>query len=309
MNAAVAADGVIAGGPEGARARLSSFWRAVGDASGAFAAAPSAWVAFWRSVGAPESAGFAAFDAMLRAASPYDLNPLNLHPLKEIVEAHVDFDRLRRARNISVYVSATDVLTGTARVFKREELSADVLLASACLPALFHAVEIDGTHYWDGGYAANPPLLPLLSRGSPRDVVIAPLNPMRRPDTPRSADDIAARVNEITFNASCLGELKAIGLAKRLARSGIWGMGWLGSGTGLGDRARAMRLHMIDADGALAGLSGYSKLQSDAASLLALRDRGRAIAATWLDGPGRSVGRRATLDVEATFAAGEEWAR
>ncbi len=301
MNAVVAADGYAAGGAAGARARLSSFWRAIGEAGNGFAAAPSAWASFWRAVGAPEGAGFAALDAMLRAASPYERNPLNHHPLREIVAEHVDFERLRAARGLAVYVSATDVRTGAARVFCREELDRDVLLASACLPALFHAVEIDGAAYWDGGYAANPPLLPLLARGAPRDVVLAPLNPMRRATAPRSADDIAARVSEITFHAPCLADLRALALAKRLSRGGL--------ALGLPGRARALRLHAIEADGALSDLSSYAKLRTDTGSLEALRDRGRALAAAWLAGPGRRVGRGATLDVEALYFGGEPWAR
>jgi NTE family protein len=301
MNAAVAADGLAAGGRDEARARLASFWRAVGRASGGFNSAPSAWASFWRGLGMSESAGLAAFDAMLRASSPYERSARGENPLRAIIEAHVDFERLRRARGLSLFVSATDVRTGAARVFARDELSAEVLLASACLPALFQAVEIEGAPYWDGGYAANPPLLPLLGRGLPRDVVLAPLNPMRREQTPRAAGDIVARVNEITFHAPYLSELRAIALAKRLARGGLV--------VGLPARARALRLHVIEADGALADLSGAAKLQADIGSLEALSERGRASAAAWLAGPARLVGRKSALDLEADFVEGEPWAQ
>jgi NTE family protein len=301
MNAVVAADGLAAGGPEEARTRLDAFWRAVAGAGGGFGSSPSTWASFWRGLGGASGAGFAALDAMLKASSPYDRTAGNRHPLRAILEQHVDFERLRRARRLAVFVSATDVRTGAARVFAREELSVDVLLASACLPALFHAVEIDGAAYWDGGYVANPPLLALLGPRLPRDVVLVPLNPARRSDAPRSADDIVARVNEITFHAPYLGELRSLALAKRLSRGGL--------AVGLPARARALRLHVVEADGALAELSGYAKLQTDLSSLEALRDRGRAAAAAWLDGPARDVGRRGGVDLEAAYVDGERWAR
>jgi NTE family protein len=301
MNAAVAADGLIAGGADGARARLQSFWHAVGAAGGGFAAAPAAWASFWRGLGGVPAAGLAAFDAMLRAAQPFDRPPLSWRPLREIVESHVDFDRLRTARGPALFVGAADVRTGEPRVFARSELSPETLLASACLPALFPAVEIDGAAYWDGGYAANPPLLPLLARGLPRDVVIAPLNPMRREITPRTADEVAARVSEISFNAPLLAELRALGLAKRLARGGLPASGFRG-------RLRGLRLHLLASDGALNGLASHEKLQTETGFLERLRDLGRAAAEDWLAGSARDVGRRSGLDIEAAAVARAPWA-
>jgi len=146
MNAVVAADGLLAGGRKGARESLAAFWMAMADASGAFGAIPSVWESLMKNLGINPSAGFAAFDAALRAASPYDLNPLNLHPLRDIIAQHVDFDRLTRQRRLRVHISATDVRTGRARVFDTHELTPDVLIASACLPALFQAVEIGRAH-------------------------------------------------------------------------------------------------------------------------------------------------------------------
>lgn len=301
MNAAVAADGLIAGGPDGARARLQSFWHAVGAAGGGFAAAPAAWASFWRGLGGVPAAGLAAFDAMLRAAQPFDRPPLSWRPLREIVEAHVDFDRLRTEKGPAVFIGAADVRTGEPRIFPRAELTADALLASACLPALFPAVEIAADAYWDGGYAANPPLLPLLGRGLPRDLVVAPLNPVRRESIPRTADEVAARVSEISFNAPLLAELRALGLAKRLSHGGLMALGLRG-------RVRGLRLHLIDSDASLNGIAGHEKLQTEVGFLERLRDLGRAAAAEWLEGPARDVGRRSGLDVEAGALARAPWA-
>jgi NTE family protein len=301
MNAAVAADGLIAGGADGARARLQSFWHAVGAAGGGFAAAPAAWASFWRGLGGVPAAGLAAFDAMLRAAQPFDRPPLSWRPLREIVEAHVDFDRLRKAKGPALFVGAADVATGEPRVFERTQVTPDALLASACLPALFPAVEIDGASYWDGGYAANPPLLPLLARGLPRDLVIAPLNPMHRETTPRTADDVASRVSEISFNAPLLAELRSLGLAKRLSGGGLVALGLRG-------RVRALRLHLLASDGALNGFASHEKLQTETGFLERLRDLGRGAASDWLDGPARDVGRRGGLDVESAAVAQAPWA-
>jgi len=298
MNAVVAADGLLAGGRKGARESLAAFWMAMADASGAFGAIPSVWESLMKNLGINPSAGFAAFDAALRAASPYDLNPLNLHPLRDIIAQHVDFDRLTRQRRLRVHISATDVRTGRARVFDTHELTPDVLIASACLPALFQAVEIDGAPYWDGGYSANPPLMPLLRPGSPADVVLAPLNPQRCEETPRTADDILRRVTEISFNAPYLAELKTLAVAKRLARGGPIATGLLG-------RVRRLRLHPIPSDAGLAGLTNFSKHKTDRASLEDLRDRGRETASLWLRSTFARIGKRASLDVEAEFLSDE----
>ena len=295
MNAVVTADGLLAGGPEEARARLAAFWAAVGEQGGGFAAAPSAWESFWRSMGVAPGAGFAAFDALMKAASPYD-RPLDPNPLRAILEDLVDFERLRRARRPAVFIAATDLRTGDARVFTNPELTPDVLLASACLPGLFRAVDIDGAPYWDGGYSANPPLVALLRRGLPRHVLLAPLNPLFRETAPETADDIAARVNEVTFHAPYVAELKALALAKRLAREG--------GATRLMGRVRRLQLHVIDADHALADASAFAKINTAASALEALRASGQRAAEDWLAARGRRLDRSSALDFAAVSTTG-----
>ena len=216
MNAVVLADGLAQNGPEGARAALRTFWEGIARAGlgnpyrrtplmklfSGYAPAWSAWTDVWS-----------------RMASPYDLNPLNINPLKELVEELVDFARVRRGRKVALFISATDVETGRAHVFQRGELTADHVMASACLPTLFQAVEIKGRFYWDGGYMGNPPLFPLFDIVETQDIVIVQINPLERKGVPHTNADILARINEITFNASLLRELRAIEFVQRLLRS------------------------------------------------------------------------------------------
>ncbi|MGD2132894.1 MAG: patatin-like phospholipase family protein [Maricaulaceae bacterium] len=293
MNAAVAADGLLEGGPERAREKLAAFWREVAEAGAIFNAAPSAWEAFWRKISPASGSSYAAFETLLKATSPYEINPFNINPLRSILEQTIDFDRLRAAERIKVHVSATNVRTGRARIFTTDELSVEVLLASACLPAIYQAVEIDGEAYWDGGYASNPPLSCLLGPDMPCDAILVPLNPQKIERTPRSADEIADRANELTFNAPYLAELKMLALAKRLVRRPFR--------TGASARAKALRLHEIASDGELADMMHFDKLKADLAFFEELAARGRTVAANWLAGARKNIGKRSSIDLERDF--------
>jgi len=206
MNAVAYAAGLSKGGPEGARRELESLWRRISEASAA--------------LGAFGPAGFAFATALQSIASPYDLNPFNYNPLRRLVEDEIDFAAVH-ASGLKLFLCATNVETGRARVFSRDEINADAVLASACLPQSFQAVEIEGTPYWDGGYMGNPSLFPLIYSGAPRDVLLVILNPLERPGTPKRAGEIQERLNEISFNASLIGELRAIAFVQRLIDDGM----------------------------------------------------------------------------------------
>ena len=180
--------------------------------------------------------------ALSRYWSPYDLNPLNINPLKDLIERFVDFERLRGDTRRELFISATNVHTGERRVFSRAEITAEVVMASACLPLLFQAVEIDGVPYWDGGYSGNPAMLPFLRATSTEDVLIVQINPRERGGAPTSAREIMTRLHEITFNAPLLAELRALELAERLITEG-----GLPRGTAPG-QYRRIRLHRIVMD-------------------------------------------------------------
>ena len=215
MNAAVLADGHAAGGSKGAQTALHDFWRRVSDAArlSPFRRSPlDVILGRWTMDTSPV---FLAFDLAARLFSPYDLNPMGDNPLRDILANSVDFERVARSP-IRLFVTATNVRTGRGRVFRNAELTPDVLLASACLPTLFQAVDIDGEAYWDGGYAGNPTITPLVRECSSSDTVLVQVNPVERAGTPRSARDILNRLNEVAFNATLLKELRMIAVLRQV---------------------------------------------------------------------------------------------
>lgn len=209
VNAVIMSSGWIAGGADGAKKTLHEFWHRVGHLPSVLRPLPAT---FWFDEGRGRSELPAlAFEMASSVLSPYDLNPLNHNPLRPIVERLVDFEKLRHSKAPRLFVSATDVETGQARIFDNADISLNAVLASACLPHLFQAIEIDGRSYWDGGFTANPPMEPLRSFGGEARKLLVLVNPTRRTGVPRTARDIASRLNQIAGNASLLRELTALG--------------------------------------------------------------------------------------------------
>jgi NTE family protein len=234
---------------------------------------------------------YLALDVASRFLSPYDTNPFDINPLRQILEREVDFDAVRAGKEMQLFVSATNARTGKGRIFSGAEISSDAVMASACLPFLFRAVEIDGVPYWDGAYASNPPLYPLLRGRRSDDIVLVQTNPLVREKTPRTARDILNRVNEITFNASLYSELRAIGSAG--GRHGM--LSWTGPD-------HPVRLHRIAADGELKKLTSGSRFTVDWSFFQHLRDIGRKAADDFLRGEFAAIGRRGTLDLRKELA-------
>jgi NTE family protein len=286
MNAAVLADGYTEGGPEGARAALERFWQQVSDAArfSPFQRGPlDVLMGRWTLDASPM---YVAMDLASRVFSPYDLGIAALNPLRDILAANIDFDRLQ-ASPIRVFVTATNVRTGRGRVFRNAQLTPEALLASACLPTMFKAVEIDGDPYWDGGYSGNPTITPLVRECNSSDTVLVQINPVERPGTPRSAQDILNRVNEISFNSPLLKELRMIALLRQAVDPGhregkLW--------------AR-MRIHRIASD-VMTDLGASSKLNAEWAFLCKLRDEGRRCADAFIEAHGNDVGKRSTFDLD-----------
>jgi NTE family protein len=293
LNAGVLASGYAAGGAAGARRALDAFWLDVAAGQGCFGAGAAAWpMPGLAAFNLDLNPWYAWFTQFTRLASPYQFNPLDLNPLRMVAERHVDVDALRRGP-LAVFVTATAVRTGQPRVFSGAELSIDALLASACLPQLFRAVQIGGQPYWDGGYSGNPALWPLIYNTPSLDILLVKINPLVRPGTPDTAEEIADRVNEITFNAGLVGEMRAIAFVQRLVAEGRLD----------GTRYKNLRLHMIGDEKGLAPLHPSSKLNTDRRFLESLRDLGRAAATRWLAAHRGDIGRRSTLDVAQTFLA------
>lgn len=287
MNAAVLACGWARGGRAGAREALAEFWGDVARADTSLQGPR----AMSQALGLNALPGYDWGRSMMRMFSPYDFNPLNANPLRDIVSRHVDEDTLRTGP-IRVFVNATSVRSGRPRVFSGDGLGIDALLASACLPYLFQAVEIDGEPYWDGGYSGNPSLYPLLEPDGGCDLVIVRITPARREGKPRSGPEIMDRVSEIAFNTSLIGELRAIALVNRALQAATPGSG------------SQVRLHEVADDDALAALPAQSRLQADRELLDRLAGYGRAAAERFLAAHGDALGRRSSLDVEAEFLPG-----
>jgi len=286
MNAAVLADGWAAGGAAGAREALERYWRSVSRAA---AFSPMQRSPLDRLMGRwslDSSPAYIFTDLMSRLLSPYDLNPLGFNPLRKILIENIDFERLARAP-VKLFVTATRVRTGRGRIFRNAEISADVLLASACLPTMFRAIEIDGEPYWDGGYAGNPTITPLVRETDARDTILVQINPTERPEEPRTAADILNRLNEISFNSPLAKELRMIALLRQVADPG----------TGEGSRWAQMKMHRIKSD-MLADFGASSKLNAEWAFVSRLHEEGRRAADEFIALHGADLGVRATTDLD-----------
>jgi NTE family protein len=236
------------------------------------------------------SPAYVAMDLMTRLLSPYDLNPLGLNPLRDVLAKSIDFDRLSRSP-IQLFITATKVRTGRGRIFRNPEITADVLLASACLPTMFRAVEIDGDAYWDGGFAGNPTITPLIRESNAHDTILVQINPSERPDTPKTASEIINRLNEISFNSPLTKELRMIALLRQVADPG----------TGEGARWAKMRTHRIRTE-MLATLGASSKLNAEWEFVSMLRTEGRRAADEFLDKHAGDIGKRSTADLDILLA-------
>jgi NTE family protein len=286
MNAALVADGWAQGGAEGARMALDAYWRRVSSAA---AFSPLQRSPLDRLMGRwtlDMSPTYVLTDLMARMLSPYDLNPLGLNPLRNILAESIDFGRLAQAP-IRLFITATNVRTGRGRIFRNTEITADVLLASACLPTMFQAIEIDGEHYWDGGYAGNPTLTPLVRESVAHDIILVQINPRERPGPPRTANEILNRLNEISFNSPLMKELRMIALLRQVADPGH----------GEGARWAGMRTHRIMSE-KLTDFGASSKLNAEWEFVSLLKEEGRKSADAFLAVHGEDIGKRSTADLD-----------
>lgn len=292
MNAAVLAYGWTQGGRDGARQALAAFWKAVSDAGAKY----SPYKAFPGSAqfgdfSLDKSPGYLMMDMATRLLSPYELNPWNFNPLRDVLEQHVDFAALRQHSAIKLFLAATNVETCKVRIFQCSNITADAVLASACLPNLFQAVEIDGGFYWDGGYVGNPAIYPLIYNCDSRDVVIVHLNPIVRRGCPRTAAEIMNRLNEVSFNSSLMREMRAIAFVTSLVERGKLSPG----------EAKQMLIHSIRADEEMVQHGVSSKLNCDWTFLSHLHAKGRAHAEQWLARHFDAIGHESSVDIRDEF--------
>ena len=294
MNAAALAAGYAAGGREGARRALDRFWISASERA---VFSPFRRTPIDRLLGRwnlDHSPGYLWFSLLGRLFSPYQTNPLNHHPLRDILAGQIDMEAVRACRALRLFVTATNVRTGRPRVFDQNDLSLDALLASACLPHLYQAVEIDGDPYWDGGYMGNPAIWPLIYGCETADVVLVQINPLVREGVPRTALEIDNRMNEIAFNSSLMHEMRAIAFVQRLLEEDALKEPFAA-------RYKNMRIHMIGDEAGMKALGVASKFNAERDFLEHLKAAGRASAERWLAATIDDLGVRSSVDVRGTF--------
>ena len=291
VNAVVCAYGLHVGGPAKAKEMLETLWRRVAQAGSFFQ--PSTYDKLFSGGDIHNSPGYIWFNNMTQYMSPYNFNPLNYNPLRDILTDLIDFKELHMYSKKKLFICATNVKTNRAKIFSNKDITVDSVLASACLPQLFQAVNIDGEYYWDGGYMGNPPIFPLITNTNLHDIVLIKINSINIGSVPTTARDIADRVNEISFNSSLINEMKLIHYRNELLRNGI---------LKTDDKAnREIFVHTISGYDALSQLSYSSKMNTSWEFLLTLKERGRQTASKWLETDYKQVGIKSTFDVEEHF--------
>jgi len=294
MNAVVLAYGIATGGPEAARKILHDFWHEVSRMESPFDAVWSPWNQWIQALNLPpEYHPFhAAIHSLTHTLPPHLLNPLNFNPLRTVLLEAVDFARLNAsAQAPQLFLNATNVRTGKIKVFQTPSITVESVLASACLPPYFQAVEIEGEHYWDGGYLGNPAIYPLIYRKGSRDVIIAQVTPIKRDELPRTAADILHRINEISFNSSLMREMRAVAFATKLIDDHELDE----------KKHNRMLMHWIGNDSAMALLGTATQFHPEWGLLCRLRDEGRETARKWLDQNFEHVGNCSTVDLAEMF--------
>jgi len=288
MNAAVAAYGLTLGGNEGARSALRRFWKTVAE-RGRWSIMQPSWLDRLRSPGSLDySLGWNLLDIAARVLSPYQMNPTNYHPLRDIQSEQVDFDALRRTDRVKLFVCASNVITNRLHVFASEEISVDAVLASACIPSMFQSIEINGKHYWDGGYMGNPPIFPIIYNCTSTDVILIMINPIEIECVPQTAQAILDRINTLSFNSSLMREMRAINFVNRLVDQGFDDNG----------RLKKVLIHSIEAEDEMGRLGVSSKLNVSHEFLKWLFELGRQRADTFLSNHYDRIGKESSTSIE-----------
>ncbi|WP_262269559.1 MULTISPECIES: patatin-like phospholipase family protein [Microvirga] len=290
MNAVVLFEGWLEGGRDGAREQLRTFWKRVsldGVLSPLQRSLFDRLLSYW----SMNESSHLWFDAWSRVASPYDLNPLDINPLRDALTSLIDFERVRACKDAKLFIAATNVWSGKIRIFKGPELTVDHVLASACLPMIFRAVEIDGEPYWDGGYTGNPALFPLFYETMSDDILLVQINPIERRSTPRTVQEIQNRLTEVTFNANLLQQFRSIEFVTRLIDEGK---------LSTKDYKRVF-MHRIHGGEKLDEFTAASRLSAQWSFFKELKDLGRRAARTWLSDNYRHIGQKSTLDLRDAY--------
>jgi NTE family protein len=285
VNAVVFADGLAAGGREGAKEALQVYWQKVSALSARGPWAPSIIDKANPDYGLEHSLGFIFLEPMTHFASPYQMNPLNINPFKDLLAEAINFERVRQQTAVKLFLCATDVQTAKVKIFYGKEIDVPHLLASTCLPLLMQAVEVEGEFYWDGSYAGNPAIFPLIYNCDARDILMVHITPAERPGVPTTSLSIMNRMQEISFNTALIREMRTIAFLNKQIEDGKLGAG------------KRMLVHLIEAEDLIRGFSWSSRLNSDWDFLLHLREMGRMRADQWLAANFDRIGQDSTVDL------------
>ena len=290
MNAMVLVHGLIAGGNEGAREALHNFWHKVSEVGELFNPVKPLPIEKYFNLQDGQVLSFLMFDFMKRLFSPYQLNPNNFNPLKDVLESIVDLKKIKKSKSLKVFISATNVRTGKIKIFDNDELSIDAVMASACLPDLSQAVQIDQEYYWDGGYMGNPALFPIIYNSDCSDILILHSNPIHREKIPETTADILNRINEISFNSSLMREMRAVAFVTKLLEEG-----WIKDE--YKKNIKHLRIHAIFADQKIESYSYASKFNPNWLYLTQLFDEGRRQGSAWLKQNFNCIGVKSSIDI------------
>ncbi|WP_448530231.1 patatin-like phospholipase family protein [Raineya sp.] len=292
MNATIVAYGLMQGGRKGAIDLLYKFWKRIADEQKFSFIQPSLYERWFGDSGKLDySPAYQVLDFFTMMFSPYQFNLLDYNPLESILENLIDFEALKSYKGCKLFVCATNVCTGRAKIFSGEEISLKAVMASACLPFLFKAVEIDGNYYWDGGYMGNPPIFPLINDTETSDILLIQINPIRIKEVPRTADEIRDRINTLSFNTSLMHEMRRVNLIQRLLQLGL----------NLDGKSRKINIHHINPEELMSEMSVSSKLNADWKFLLRLRAYGREAAEKWLAENYEKIGVESTCNLREVF--------
>jgi NTE family protein len=289
VNAVVLADGLAAGGREGARNALRLYWKKVSDVSSRGIFKPSAIDKANSDFGLDHSPGFLFMESLTYFASPYQMNPFNYNPIKDLLAGAIDFERVRRQTAVKLFICATNLQTAKVKIFSGKAIGVEQVLASACLPMMMHAVEVDGEFYWDGSYAGNPAIFPLVYDCEARDIILVHITPAERPGVPTTSLEIMNRMQEISFNTALIREMRAVAFVNRRIEEGKMAEG------------KRMLVHLIEAEDLIREFSWSSRLNGDWNFLTHLYEMGRARADDWLKTNFDRLGKESTVDLEDKY--------
>ena len=294
MNAAMLVNGYTQGGNDGAKKCLETFWRRISEVAVFSPLHKSPLERMLTGWNMDMSPAYHWLDLKSRIFSPYETNPLNINPMRIIIDEMLDHEAVQACSIIKLFIAATHVASGQARVFECHEINTDVLLASACIPFMFQAVEIHGQHYWDGGYMGNPSIWPLIYNCESEDVMLIQINPIHENEMPRTANEIINRMNEISFNSSLVAEMRAINFVSKLLQEGSLDP----------KKYKDMRMHLIYSPDHMHNLNASSKMNADWDFFLYLKAIGRQTADDWIRENWKNIGTCSTVDIYEKFLKG-----